>query len=244
MVRLLLLGGTGCGKTITAVDYLKEYFDLGYDIYSNIELFNMDYYLIEDMNFTEEVDDTKKNAVYWGEVGELGKGYYQTVMGQLIAQSRKSIGEEQIFIMDGQVRQQTNALIRGMFDLIQYPFILTKFENIPVHVKLMTFQRDLIRPEPTFYYTRDDFRNVYESAFCYKTKDLVHKTGDGRSKKYIKLYAEFVGSNKKLTDLKTIIHKKHGENKSDADMIAREIVNALEWGTIDEKELEVYMHDK
>lgn len=240
--RLLLLGGTGSGKTITAVDYIKEYYELGFVPYSNQELFNMDYYHIEDMNFIDDIDDNENNVVYWGEAGELGKGYYQTIMGQLIAQSRKSIGENHVFIMDGQVRQQTNSLIRGMFDYIQYPFILTRYNKVPVHVRLLTFKRDLIKPEPTFYYVGNEYRNVYEAGFCYETKDMVNKSGDGRFKKYLKMYVEYVGTSKKIKDLTTIIHKKHGENKSDSDMFARQIIHALDWDMISEKELQELMN--
>lgn len=240
-MRMGLLGDTGSGKTVTGVDLIKEYYGLGYNIYSNIKLYNIEFEWIKDTSFIESIDNTEKNFVFVDEVGEISTGFYQFNFGQLMAQSRKSIGEDQIFCLTAQVRQQANSRIWGMVDYLFYPVILTRDKDSgkPVHVKIMVKRKIPFLDKPVFVFDRKKtmYRNVFYSCELYDTLEMVEPIRDGKEKKYLKKYSMYIGSDGELQNLKTLLHKKEGLNKSEADMIAREIIYANEWGNFDETKI-------
>lgn len=195
----------------------------------------VNYTHIDSTDFIQDVDPDERNFVLVDEVGEISRGYYQFSFAQLMAQSRKSIGEDQVFIMTAQVSQQTSATMRGMVDYIIYPEIMArhKKDKKPVFVKAHFYRKIPRMVRPTFEKEGYQMRRVYEACDFYDTFHEVSQMSDGKFKKFLKVYGEYVDSKGKIRELTTRLHKDEGLNKSDADMMARQIVNARLWGALD-----------
>ena len=233
-MRFTVLGDTGSGKTLLAVDYLKECFDKGYTVWSNIDL-GFDFNLVDSTNFTDVIDPRVRNAVLIDEVGEINTGICRYNFGQLLAQSRKSVGENQLFIMTAQVSQQASTVMKGMVDYLVYPEIIVKDGKTdkPVVVKADFYRKMQRTSIPMFSFYTSDYRNVYDSCDLYDTYQMVDALSDGRVNKYLKKYSEFISTKGTLTDLSTLLQEKEGLNIAESKRMARKIIHAVEWGLMD-----------
>lgn len=234
-MRAIILGDTGSGKTALAVDYLKEYYEAKFKIWCNIPLFNIDFEVVTGTDFIEETNIQDKNFVLIDEVGEISRGLQQFNFGQLMAQSRKSIGEDQIFFMTAQVSQQSSTTMKGLVDYIIYPDILIrrKADNCPVVIKADFYRKVPRMSSPIFEFYATQHRNVEDSCKLYDTFQLVDPLEDGRFKKYLNRYEKYIDAKGVLTELATILQEKEGLNITESKRTARKIVNARTWELID-----------
>lgn len=231
-MRILFMGNTGSGKTVASVDIILDYYKLQWDIYSSHLLQNMDYQKFDSMEIIDMVDNSRPNVVFFDEIGEISTGYYKELFAKFLAQSRKTIGEEQVIIMTSQVKQQATEQIRGLVDYIIYPRILSwhKFNKKPIHIEFTVFEKKEICFKPVFYLLNEKpIRNVYAACDYYRTKDVQQGLKQGLSKHLLEKYKSYIDSNGKLQELTTRLHKQDGYNKSDSNMIAREIIHYNVW---------------
>ena len=235
-MRGIILGDTGSGKTLLAIDMLLEYYGKGFKVWSNIPLNNVDYTLVTGTDFIDDVDESEANFVLIDEVGEVSRGLNQFNFGQLMAQSRKSIGENQVFLMTAQVSQQASSTMKGLVDYIIYPTILQR--NLEDHNKPTILQADFYRKaprtsRPIFDYFDTLYYNTTETCDAYNTHELVEALEDGRFKKYLTKYAEYIDSKGRVRELKLILQEKNGLNLAEAERMALKIVNSRAWGLLD-----------
>lgn len=235
ILRIGILGDTGSGKTVLAIDILREYHTFGYINWCNIPLINIENNLVKGTDFIEKVDAKKKNTVLIDEVGEVSRGINQFNFGQLMAQSRKSIGEDQLFIMTSQVSQQTSTTMKGMIDFIVYPQILSREFGTkkPIIIRADFYKKMQRTATPRFYLHSKQYRDVHSSCDYYDTNVLVDALQDGRFKKYIKEYEKYIDSEGEIKNLKLILQEKHGLNLAESERMSRKIINARKWELID-----------
>lgn len=230
-MRCIFLGGTGSGKTVCSVKLILEQYLKSYikpKIWSNIELKNIEYTPFTDTRQVRDMDNKDFNIVFVDEVGEMGRGFHAFSFGQLLAQSRKSVGENQLFIMTAQVKSQTNTVMRGMVDYIFFPEILTREEgsNKPHDVKLNVFVKDKFSLGSSFtMQKRPLFINVYDACECYDTYEEVNPLKDGRFLNYLSKYNKYIGTKGNIKNLTSILVANEGLNISNADRIARLIIH-------------------
>ena len=243
MTRYIIFGDTGDGKTLTAVSFIVEHYLSGekWNIYSNIHLKGIDYIPIEDTAFIESLDARKNNFVFIDEVGEIGRGHYQFTFNSLVSQSRKSIGENQIFMMTTQTQNQANIVLKGMVDFFIYPNIILREgeDERPALIELDFYKKNK-RSVPLSFSLCNDlipksqrFRFVYDICDYYDTLEMVEGMQDGRLYKYLELYENFIDSTREIKNLKTIINEKHGLSLSESERMARKVIFAKEWGFYD-----------
>jgi len=227
-MRICILGDTGDGKTLSAVDILYEYYQLGYLVYSNIHL-EIPYEKITTINFFETVDNTKKNIVLIDEIGELGKASSSTMFSftQMLAQSRKSIGENHHLIMTTQTKHQTNPTMRGLVDYLVFPEILVRENEKPVIVQLDWYSK-IKRTYPVeFWFTHSTYRYVQKTCEMYDTMEIAKPLQNRSFEKYLKKYKKFIGT-RKIKNLYVKLLTETGLNKTENMELARQICYADE----------------
>lgn len=234
-MRAIILGDTGSGKTLLAIDILREYAEIGFIPWSNVHLKGIDYHHIDGTDFITNTDTSKPNFILVDEVGEIARGICQYNFGQLMAQSRKSIGENQIFLMTAQVSQQTSNTMKGMVDYIIYPEILSwdSKDHRPRAIRADFYRKIPRMTRPEFEYYGKQYREVFETCDFYDTAQMIDPMEDGRFKKYLTEYEHYVDSKGMLTALSLILQEKKGLNITDSKRMARKIINARAWGLID-----------
>ena len=248
-MRICLLGDTGSGKTIVAIYTLVDYFKMGFKIYSNIKLtgiFKDNYTLISNTGFINIINENKKNIVLLDEVGRTtyeGRTHNAVRLGDLVTQSRKSIGEESHLIFTTQLESQLNDVLIGLSDFIVYPNIILRYGNLYPHIKgrekfipliiqLLIKIKQKTKDGSTYfktmkspYYLEKDFKII---SSYYNTYEEVSRFGDGS---YIVLkdkYKEYVGKERKVKELKIKLQFKDHLNISESDRVARAIIMGLE----------------
>ena len=248
MTRICLLGDTGSGKTIVAIFMLTDYLKQRFKVYSNIKLrgiFKDKFTLISNTGFINKVDENVKNIVLLDEVGRTtyeGRTHNAIRLGDLVTQSRKSIGEESHLIFTTQLESQLNDVLIGLSDYIIYPNIILNHSDIypnikgrekfiPVIIQLLIKVKRRTREGYNYfktikkpYYLEKDFKSL---VTYYNTYEEVARFGDGS---YITLkdkYKEYVGKESKIKELKIKLQFKDHLNISESDRVARAIVMGL-----------------
>lgn len=249
-MRICLLGDTGEGKTISAIYILSDYFSKGYKVYSNIKLtgiFKGKYTLIKNTGFTEEINPHEKNIVLLDEVGRTtyeGRTHNAIRLGDLITQSRKSIGEYSHLLFTTQLESQLNDVLKGLSDFLIYCQIAVRHgdlygygnekASLPVIIKWLLKVKQRDKEGLTYfevidnpYYLEKDFEKV---SGYYNTFEEVERFGDGAYLKLKKKYKAYTGTQRSLQNLKTVLHFKENLNLAESDRIARAIILDLEDG--------------
>lgn len=241
MTRFVCFGDTGDGKTLLCVDFIRDNYP-EYKVYSNIHLKEMDYVPITDTAFIDEIDPKKKNIVFIDEVGEITRGHYQFTFNSLVSQSRKSIGENQLFFMTTQTQNQASTILKGMVDFFIFPNIVQREEgtNRPIAIEVEWYEKDKRSIPLTFSECTQRLpvglthRIVYDTCDYYDTGEMVEGLADGRFYKYLEKYESFVGTTKNIKNLTAIINEKYGVSLSEAERNARKIIFAKEFNLWDD----------
>lgn len=228
-MRIGLVGDTGSGKTLVMVKMLYEYHIQGYQVLSNVDLDFSSIY-VDEINIDDKTDNKTKNIVGIDEIGEEEAGKPQIKLSQLMAQSRKSIGEHSHMILTFQIEGQTRSILRGLLDCLVYPrIILRADDNKPIFIELEWFTKLPKLYPPKFVLFMKERINVYDFCNKYNTFQKQKPLKDLSYMKYVEQYKDYIGERKKLTKLSILIRQKEGVNKATSKEIAISIINAPEF---------------
>lgn len=247
-MRICFLGDTGDSKTLSAIALLLEYYHKGFKVYSNINLKEdlKDYIHISNTNFINIIDENIKNIVLMDEIGRTTyeKGTHNAVkFGDLVTQSRKSIGEDSHLLFTAQIEKQLTETLKQLSDYLIYPRVLIRIKdlypnttglkkNMPLVVQWNIKEKMRSKEGIVYfktrripYYPKINFPLVTK---CYNTFQMVNRIGDGMYLELKKKYPSFINTKGKLKELKVILQFKESLNIAESDRIARAIILNLE----------------
>jgi len=238
-MRFLLLGNdTGNGKTLSSVYLAKYYYDLGYKIYSNIQLkgdLGDNYIFIDGTNFIDELENSQdKKLVLLDEIGLATYTQTKTSIGMsnIVSQSRKSIGEKSHLIANTQMDIQLNPIWRGLIDYIIYPQLYQLKDNsyicfwyIEKKIKGFINFNNYIKNTYFKQIGTIAIKNISVAMNLYNTFMETDKFKDDRTyNKMKKKYKKMSGKRDMISNFKAILIEKEGLNPTEADRIGRAII--------------------
>jgi hypothetical protein len=236
MTRICFYGRTGFGKTLTAVYQALNYYYKGYKIYSNIHLKGefKEYTYITNTNFTKIINNKEKNVVLIDEIGKTtntGRSHNAINFSNIVAQSRKSFGEDSHLLLTTQI-EQFLRMLEGLIDYEFFPQIVLRDEYTgkPLVLKLEIKRVIDINTGTGKRYKFIPYANtflyygVYECCDFYDTYEEVESFGDGEYIEMQKIYKNYVGKKGKLEELANKIQFEKGKNISESKRLARAVI--------------------
>jgi hypothetical protein len=219
MVRFSFLGNTGAGKTLLATKYIIDKYKEGYKVYCNYHLTEglIDYTYVDDLNFTKLVDNKDKNIVVIDEIGEIGRGIKKYGFERLMAQSRKSIGEEQIFIIISQVKNQQSNVLLSMIDYILKPKVLDlRIDGKPAFLIVWVYEIKTTLSSITPKFLNKSLVDITGVCDYYNHEEILGGFKDTTNDYLLDKYKGFIGSKGMLKTLSKHLEKQEGFNKTQA----------------------------
>lgn len=228
---MCIFGDTGEGKTLLATAIILHEYKNGHKILSNIDFNKIEYQPINDAAPLMELDFNEPYTVFIDELGiTTSEGMTKATIGlsNLMAQSRKMIGEKSHLILTAQSQHQANIMIKSMLDIIAYPYLFFDEKEdgakIPKWGYLDIFQK--VKHRDIFVNTgKKLFNNLDKVCEYYDTAQIVEKFKTGKINKLKEKYSDHIGGN--ISNLKAILEEYEGLSKTDAIKYARMIVNDL-----------------
>lgn len=235
-MRLLLMGTTGCGKTLTAVriaQFIHQNF--GYKIYSNVELFNLPYTHLNNSNPLKDIKFNEKSVIIIDEIGISVRGntIHSQSFSDLLAQSRKRFKTEKSWlIMTAQIVEQIPLQVAELIDEIWTiqndtvdgrPYKLGG--NIPFAVK---YERKVYIPKYMSFVVYPKMRwisGLHHAINSYDTFRETRKFVTTQLEEFAERYSEFIGEKKMRGELEDILVEVEGLSIAEAKRTARKIIN-------------------
>lgn len=227
-MRCLIIGDTGEGKTLSMVALALHYYSLGYTLFANFHLKLIPFTFIDNSNFTKSLKFSEKHCVLIDEVGitTAKRNYLAINFSNLLAQSRKSIGEKSHLFMTTQSSQQINILIKGLLDYVMFPRLYRDMNDIPQFCVLEIHEK--LANSPAFIPTKKKIlRNLDKILEYYDTSELVNPFSGSDLQNLKKKYKYYVGAIRELKNLSVLLQEKEKLGITESERTARAIINDM-----------------